>query len=106
MKRRLLLYPVVLLLVGYLLTGVTQVRPGERAVVRRFGRVLEQKPEPGLWIGLPWGMDRVDRVPAQEDTGLRPVGRQSLDLGGSPDLLDVVVECVALLVRAQLRRQR
>src|SRR5437763_12670806 len=63
MKRRLFLYPVVLLLVGYLLTGVTQVRPGERAVVRRFGRVLEQKPEPGLWVGLPWGMDRVDRVP-------------------------------------------
>src|SRR5256714_13277035 len=62
MKRRLFLYPVVLLLVGYLLTGVTQVRPGERAVVRRFGRVLQQKPDPGLWIGLPWGMDRVDRV--------------------------------------------
>src|SRR5215204_7096619 len=50
------------LLVLYLLTGVVQVRPGERAVVRRFGRVLEEKPEPGLWIGLPWGMDRVDRV--------------------------------------------
>src|SRR6267378_4750743 len=70
MKRRLFLYPVVLLLVGYLLTGVTQVRPGERAVVRRFGRVLEQKPEPGLWIGLPWGMDRVDRVPVDM---VRPV---------------------------------
>src|SRR5438876_7300297 len=63
MKRRLFLYPVVLLLVGYLLTGVTQVRPAERAVVRRFGRVLDEKPEPGLWVGLPWGMDRVDRVP-------------------------------------------
>jgi membrane protease subunit HflK len=49
-------------LVGYALTGVVQVRPGERAVVRRFGRVLEHKPEPGLWVGLPWGMDRVDRV--------------------------------------------
>src|SRR3954469_19584509 len=46
----------------YLLTGVVQVRPGERAVVRRFGRVLDEKPEPGLWVGLPWGMDRVDRV--------------------------------------------
>jgi membrane protease subunit HflK len=31
-------------------------------VVRRFGRMLEQVPEPGLWVGLPWGMDRVDRV--------------------------------------------
>jgi membrane protease subunit HflK len=53
---------LVLLLLGYALTGVVQVSPGERAVVRRFGRVLEHKPEPGLWVGLPWGMDRVDRV--------------------------------------------
>lgn len=50
------------LFVLYLLTGVVQVRPGERAVVRRFGRVLAEKPHPGLWVGLPWGMDRVDRV--------------------------------------------
>ena len=49
-------------LVLYLLTGVVQVRPGERAVVRRLGRVLADKPGPGLWIGLPWGIDRVDRV--------------------------------------------
>src|SRR5262249_34341457 len=48
---------------AYGLTGLTQVRPGERAVVRRFGRVLEEKPRPGLWVGLPWGLDRLDRVP-------------------------------------------
>jgi membrane protease subunit HflK len=59
---RYLLYVLLLAAVGYLLTGVTQVRPGERAVVRRFGRVVD-KPGPGLWIGLPYGMDRVDRVP-------------------------------------------
>jgi membrane protease subunit HflK len=60
---RKLLYAVLgIALIAYLLTGVVEVRPGERAVVRRFGRVLDQKPEPGLWIGLPWGMDRVDRV--------------------------------------------
>jgi membrane protease subunit HflK len=53
---------VVLLALGYALTGVVQVRPDERAVVRRFGRVLDHKPGPGLWVGLPWGMDRVDRV--------------------------------------------
>jgi membrane protease subunit HflK len=52
---------VVLVLAGYLLTGFTQVRPGERAVVRRFGRVVAT-PGPGLWIGLPWGMDRVDCI--------------------------------------------
>jgi modulator of FtsH protease HflK len=59
---RYLLAIVVLALAAYALTGVVQVSPGERAVVRRFGRVLEHKPEPGLWIGLPRGMDRVDRV--------------------------------------------
>ena len=60
MQRLFVLFLV--LLGGYLLTGVAQVRPGERAVVRRFGRVVA-RPAPGLWIGLPWGMDRVDRVP-------------------------------------------
>jgi membrane protease subunit HflK len=67
---------LLLLLVGYLLSGLTPVRPGERAVVRRFGRVLDEKPEPGLWIGLPWGMDAVDRVPVDllrpVDVGYRP----------------------------------
>src|SRR3954466_16135380 len=51
------------LLLGWLLTGVTQIQPGERAVVRRFGRVLDDQPGPGLHLGLPWGIDRVDRVP-------------------------------------------
>ncbi|MFL5339547.1 MAG: SPFH domain-containing protein [Gemmataceae bacterium] len=60
MNKRLLL--LLIPLGAYLLTGVAQVRPGERAVVRRFGRVVAQ-PAPGLWVGLPWGMDRVDRVP-------------------------------------------
>src|SRR5205085_4352914 len=53
---------LLIAVLGYLLTGVAQVRPGERAVVRRFGAVVA-RPAPGLWIGLPWGMDRVDRIP-------------------------------------------
>src|SRR5437763_5875954 len=59
---RMLVYVILIALGAYLLTGVAQVRPGERAVVRRFGRVVAQ-PRPGLWVGLPYGMDRVDRVP-------------------------------------------
>lgn len=59
---RILHWLILVLLAAYLLTGVVEVRRGERAVVRRFGRVLAQQPEPGLWVGLPWGMDRVDRV--------------------------------------------
>ena len=53
---------VVLLLGAYLLTGVVQVRPGERGVVRRLGRLLPYRLEPGLAYQLPWGMDRVERV--------------------------------------------
>jgi len=63
MTVRYLLYLAVLLFLASLLTGVTQVRPGERTVIRRFGRVLDEKPGPGLWIGLPWGLDEVERVP-------------------------------------------
>jgi membrane protease subunit HflK len=53
---------VVVLLGGYGLTGVVQIRPGERGVVRRFGRLSPEQLEPGLSVQLPWGMDRVDRV--------------------------------------------
>jgi membrane protease subunit HflK len=60
--RRWFAITVVVLLAAYLLTGVASVRPGERAVVRRFGAVVAT-PGPGLWVGLPWGIEQVDRVP-------------------------------------------
>jgi membrane protease subunit HflK len=59
--KRLRYLPFVAIAV-YLLTGVAQIRPEERAVVRRFGRVVAH-PGPGLWIGFPYGIDRLDRVP-------------------------------------------
>src|SRR5207237_722780 len=39
---------VLLLLGGYALSGLVQVQPDERAVVRRFGRVLDEDLGPGL----------------------------------------------------------
>jgi membrane protease subunit HflK len=95
---------LVLALVGLsLLTAVTQVQSGERAVVRRFGRILENKPGPGLFIGLPWGMDRVDRVQVErvrrvtvgfdpagtDDEGLTPPGQM---VTGDHNLIDIRVE--------------
>ena len=59
--KRLRYLPFVALAL-YLLTGIAQIRPEERAVVRRFGKVVAH-PGPGLWIGLPYGIDRLDRVP-------------------------------------------
>jgi membrane protease subunit HflK len=90
---------LLILLALYLLTGVVQVRPEERAVVRRFGRVVA-RPGPGLWVGLPWGIDRVDRVPvrtvrqlpvgynpdAGDDTAATPAGQL---LTGDQNLVNV-----------------
>lgn len=68
--RRLLWIGFGIFVLWSLASTVTQVQPGERAVVRRFGKVLDDKPGPGLFIGLPWGLDRVDRVPVGR---VRPV---------------------------------
>src|SRR5947209_552066 len=59
---RYLLYFVLAAFLLSLLSGVTQVQPGEIGVIRRFGKLLDTRLEPGLYIGLPWGMERVDRV--------------------------------------------
>lgn len=59
--RRVYLF-IFAMIVAYLFTGVMSVRPGERGVVRRFGAVVAT-PGPGLWLGLPWGLEKVDRVP-------------------------------------------
>jgi membrane protease subunit HflK len=74
---------IVLLLVvaAYLLTGVVQIRPGERGVVRRFGRLLPERLEPGLAIQLPWGMDRVDRVAVDRVQSV-VIGYQEDDFSG------------------------
>jgi membrane protease subunit HflK len=84
-------------------SAITRVEPGERAVVRRFGRILPNKPGPGLYVGLPWGFDRVDRVPvsrvrsvlvglgeiSDEDLRDTPAGQM---LTGDHNLVDVQVE--------------
>jgi membrane protease subunit HflK len=98
MNMRKVVYVILIALGAYLLTGIAQVRPGERAVVRRFGRVVAQ-PLPGLWVGLPWGMDRVDRVPVSfvrrayigydpeaDDNSFMPAGQY---LSGDQNLVNV-----------------
>ena len=93
MKRWLPLIFGVLFL-AYLVTGVYEIRPSEQAVVRRFGRVDGDPHGPGLLIGLPWGMDQVDRVAVDEqrvlEVGYQEGGPAASDaqitsrLGGAP----------------------
>jgi membrane protease subunit HflK len=61
-KRRWLILTGSLLLGGYMTTGLTVLQPDEVGVVRRLGAVLPEPWEPGLHWGLPWGLDRVDRL--------------------------------------------
>ena len=69
MWRYLLLLVGIIFFVWTAATSLTQVQPNQRAVVRRFGRILDDKPQPGLHVGWPWGIDRVELV----DIGVRSV---------------------------------
>src|SRR5262249_41723441 len=91
----------VLVFLGSLVTGLTQVRPGERVVVRRCGKVIAT-PGPGLWVGLPWGLDRIDRVPVDlvrrvsvgyqpDDEGFGPSAPPGQLLTGDHNLVNVQV---------------
>jgi membrane protease subunit HflK len=91
-------YLPIIALAAYLLTGVAQIRPEERAVVRRFGKVVAH-PGPGLWIGLPYGIDRLDRVPTatvrRVTVGYRPEASEENPVGqfltGDQNLVNVQV---------------
>ncbi len=101
MKRRLRILGLLLLL-AYLATGLYQVRQGEQAVVRRLGRVLDEPRTAGLHFGLPWGLDRVDRVAVDEqrqlsvgfeetETGFASVAGPGQVVTGDGNLIDVRV---------------
>jgi membrane protease subunit HflK len=62
MSRGTWVWLVMVLLAGYLATGVTVVQPDEVGIIRRFGAIVNDRWEPGLHWGLPWGCDRVDTI--------------------------------------------
>jgi membrane protease subunit HflK len=57
--------PVVLLL-GWIGTGVYVVPADQQAVVTRFGRVVETRVMPGLHVAFPWPVDRVERLKVRQ----------------------------------------
>ncbi|MFO0950313.1 MAG: FtsH protease activity modulator HflK [Isosphaeraceae bacterium] len=74
-------------LAGYLATGLKVVQQDERGVVRRFGAATTEPYMPGLHLGLPWGMEQVDRVKVDQartiSVGAR--GLQVAPLSRAPD---------------------
>jgi modulator of FtsH protease HflK len=61
---------IAIALALWLLTGVYIVSVDEQAVVRRFGAVVADRVPPGLHVGFPWGIDRVDRLKVREQKRL------------------------------------
>lgn len=53
-------------LLVYILTGIYMVNPGEQAVVRRFGSVLDKPVAEGIHYRLPWPVDKVEKVNVSE----------------------------------------
>lgn len=47
---------------SYFFSGIYSVAPGELAVVRRFGNIVQSRVEPGLHYRLPWPIEGVDIV--------------------------------------------
>jgi membrane protease subunit HflK len=86
-KKHGTIFGLVVLLSAYLLSGLTIVQPDEVGVVRRLGAVLHDPWEPGLHWGLPWGIDRVDRIkPNQARTlSVGAASRQDAPLLHAPD---------------------
>ena len=75
---------LVVLVLFYLASGLYMIRPGERAVLRRFGRVLSSEMGPGLHYRFPWPIDRADFISvtairrAETDRALMLTGDENL----------------------------
>jgi Cu+-exporting ATPase len=65
-RRALATAAAALLLAAWLLSGFHAVRPGERAVVQHFGRMVRPIERPGLHYRLPWPLGRHRRVRVAE----------------------------------------
>lgn len=103
--RRLLSILALLPAAIYILSGVYVVNPGEAAVVRRFGIVVQRRVEEGLHYRLPWPVDRVDivntatvrreSVGVTESTGEGHIHDEPMDkfqaLTGDTNIVDVEV---------------
>jgi membrane protease subunit HflK len=62
---RILRWGMLVLVLIYLCSGITVVRPNERGLVLRFGRALPKSAPPGLLLAFPPPIDEVVMLPAK-----------------------------------------
>ena len=63
--RRLGIGLAILLLIIYLRSGITIVKPDETGVRFRFGAIVDRHLDPGLHFALPWPFEKIFKVNAQ-----------------------------------------
>ncbi|HEX4948441.1 MAG TPA: FtsH protease activity modulator HflK [Blastocatellia bacterium] len=80
-RQPLIKYGAALLLLLYLLSGITIIGPDEAAVVKRFGRGVLPALQPGLHYRIPWPIETITRVKPQQvqvaELGFRTVNTAS-----------------------------
>jgi membrane protease subunit HflK len=62
---RVLRWGMLILVLVYLCSGITVVKPNERALILRFGRALPKSAPPGLLFAFPAPIDEVLMLPAK-----------------------------------------
>jgi membrane protease subunit HflK len=69
---RVLRWGMLVLVLVYLCSGITVVKPNERALILRFGRALPKSAPPGLLFAFPAPIDEVIMLPAKtvQEVGL------------------------------------
>ena len=53
------------LVVLYIFSGIYSISSNEIGVLQRFGKVIEDKVQPGIHYALPWPIDQVTKVPVR-----------------------------------------
>ena len=53
------------LIILYLFSGVYSISSNEIGILQRFGKVIDDKVQPGIHYRLPWPIDRVTKVPVR-----------------------------------------
>ena len=64
-RRILITVTIIFAIAAYLFTGLYVVRPGEKAIVQRFGRIVKKEAMPGLHYRLPSPFERTTKLNTQ-----------------------------------------
>ncbi len=95
LARLVYLIPIVIVVLIWLFSGIYQVGPGERGVVRQFGARVVGDTGPGLHYHIPWPVQRVDVVNV-EAVRTTEIGFTTVALREGQEAREVLAEALML----------